>query len=245
MVNYIIFDMDGVIFDTERFYLECLRPAAETVGLENIEEIALACTGLTEEETQKKLIDFYGPDAPLEQLNAETMKHFRTKYEAEGFPEKPGVREILSWLREMKIPTAIASSTRTDIVRKELSDAGLLDCFDVVIGGDLAEKSKPAPDVFLKAAEALKSAGAQESAGASTAVEDLDSAGASPAGAQDPDLSEFYVIEDSFNGIRAASAAGMKPLMVPDLLQPDDEIRALAWKVFPSLKEVLAYLKTE
>ena len=214
-IYYVIFDMDGVIFDTEQFFLDCLRPAAEAVGLKDIDTIAYECIGLTAPETEKRLVSFYGPDAPLEEFRRKTSEIFDARYEAEGFPKKPWIHEILQYLRDEQIPVAVASSTRSDLVRRELEDAGLADFFDIIIGGDMAEKSKPEPDIFLKAAEKL--------------------------GAKAGDC---FVIEDSFNGIRAANAAGMRPLMVPDLLAPDDEIRGLAEKVFPSLKEVQEYLAT-
>ena len=130
-------------------------------------------------------------------------------YEREGLPLKSGARELLSALNGSGTPLALASSTRTETVRRELRDAGLLDFFDVVIGGDQVTRSKPHPEIFLRAAAEL-----------GTAPE------------------ECCVIEDSFNGIRAAAAAGMHPLMVPDMLQPDEEILALAERVFPSLHEV-------
>ncbi len=212
--RYVIFDMDGVIFDTEQFYIDCCVPAAEKVGLAGMREVALGCIGLTVEETEKRLVAAYGEDAPLKEFHEETFRIFRRRYEEEGLPVKPGVREILTWLRETGTKVALASSTYTDTVRTELADAGLIDYFDVTIGGDMAKRSKPAPDIFLQAAEAL---------------------GADP--------SECFIIEDSFNGIRAAFAAGAKPLMVPDLLEPDEEIRGMAEGVFPSLFEVLELLR--
>lgn len=208
--HYVIFDMDGVIFDTEQFYIDCCVPAAEKVGLTGMREVALGCIGLTVEETEKRLIAAYGENAPLKDFHEETFRIFRRRYEEKGLPIKPGVREILSWLREAGTKVALASSTYTDTVRTELADADLIDYFDVIIGGDMAKRSKPAPDIFLQAAEAL---------------------GADP--------SECFIIEDSFNGIRAAFAAGARPLMVPDLLEPDEEIRGMAEAVFPSLYEVL------
>ena len=213
---YVISDMDGVIFDTEQFFLDCLRPAAEAMGLKDIDTVAYDCIGLTVEETDRKLIEFYGPDVPLEEFRRKTSEIFDARYEAEGFTVKPGVRELFQYLRDQGIPVAVASSTRTDLVARELEDAGLKQYFDIIIGGNMAKRSKPAPDIFLKAAEEL---------------------GARP--------EECFVIEDSFKGVRAAHAAGARTLMVPDLLEPDDEIRALAEAVFPSLIEVKDYLAAQ
>lgn len=206
----VIFDMDGVIFDTERFCLECCVPAAEKVGLDNIAEISMQCIGLTKEATDQRLRDYYGPEAPLDQFDEELSRIFTERYEKEGMPVKDGARELLFWLKEKGIPVALASSTRTDIVCRELKETGLYEYFDAIVGGDMVDRSKPAPDIFLKAAELL-SCGPEQ----------------------------CTVIEDSFHGIRAAAAAGMQPVMVPDLLEPDGEIRALAHAIRASLFEVL------
>ena len=107
-------------------------------------------------------------------------------------------------LREKGIPCALASSTVASLVREELGKAGLTGYFAAVIGGDEVREGKPAPDIFLKAREALP-----------------------------VDAGSVFVIEDSFNGIRAAHAAGLRPLMVPDILGPDEEIRDLAEAVLP------------
>ena len=215
MKRNIIFDMDGVIFDTERFFLDCCVPAAEAVGLKNMKEAALQCIGLTEKETEQKLISIYGEDAPLEKYREETFRIFRRRYDAEGLPQKAGADEILKWLREEHFRIALASSTKTEVVKRELEDAGLIGYFEVIVGGDMAERSKPAPDIFLNAAKRL---------------------------GEDP--ADCFVIEDSYHGVRAAHAAGARVLMVPDLLEPTEEIGELAEAVLPSLADALVYLKT-
>ena len=209
----VIFDMDGVIFDTERLYLECSRTAAEKVGFASVEEVALECVGLTDVETHKKLREFFGDDDILEAFNQEIYRTFIDHYEKYGLTVKEGVFELLNDLRERGARIAIGSSTETDIVKTELRDAGLIDYFDVIVGGDLAKASKPAPDVFLLAAEKLQA-----------------------------DIRDCIVIEDSFNGVRAARAAGATVFMVPDLLEPTEEIRALTDRVFDSLLDVKDWL---
>lgn len=209
----VIFDMDGVIFDTERLYLECSRAAAEKVGFGSVEEVALECVGLTDVETHKKLRDFFGDDDILEAFNQEIYRTFIDHYEKYGLTVKEGVFELLDFLRERGDRIAIGSSTETDIVKTELRDAGLIDYFDVIVGGDMAKASKPAPDVFLLAAEKLQA-----------------------------DIKDCIVIEDSFNGVRAARAAGATVFMVPDLLEPTEEVRALTDRVFDSLLDVKDWL---
>lgn len=210
---YVIFDMDGVIFDTERIYLESCEQAAERLGLGDIRGLALSVIGITAQATRQKYIDHFGSAEVCERFWDEARKITYSVFES-GIPVKPGAGELLRYLESEGIPAAIASSTVTDVVRSELSDAGLLDYFCAVTGGDQVTKSKPDPEIFLRAAESL---------------------GAEPG--------KCIVIEDSFNGIRAAHSAGMIPLMVPDLLSPDDEIRSLAKLIMPSLYEVRDYIQ--
>lgn len=122
---------------------------------------------------------------------------FQERLERE-LPVKKGVRELLEYLKEKQIKTAIASSTKGPLVRKHLERTGLSGYFQEIVSGDMVEKSKPEPDIYLKACEAV---------------------GVLPENAMG--------IEDSFNGIRAVAAAGMTAVMVPDMVQPDEEIRQI------------------
>lgn len=125
------------------------------------------------------------------------MALFQERLERE-LPIKKGVRELLEYLKEKQIKTAIASSTKGPLVRKHLERTGLSGYFQEIVSGDMVEKSKPEPDIYLKACEAV---------------------GVLPENAMG--------IEDSFNGIRAVAAAGMTAVMVPDMVQPDEEIRQI------------------
>ncbi|SEQ60296.1 haloacid dehalogenase superfamily, subfamily IA, variant 3 with third motif having DD or ED [Lachnospiraceae bacterium NE2001] len=218
MFKYVIFDMDGVIFDSERLYIDCTKEVAVKFGITDpdvIEDIGRRCIGTTSEETLRIMRESLGDDFPLDDLWVGASSLFKEKTIGGKLPIKPGVSEILEYLKEKKIWTAIASSTKTETVKRELNEAGFLDYFDAVIGGDMIQRSKPAPDSFLKAMEAL---------------------GAKP--------EECCIIEDSFNGIRAANASGAFPIMVPDILQPDEEIQVLAGIVLDSLYSVKEYFET-
>jgi HAD superfamily hydrolase (TIGR01509 family) len=214
-VQAVIFDMDGVIFDSERLVIECWEVIAKKHNIPDIVEICMRVQGNNREETGKRFREKYGKDFPYEAYKKEVSALFRHLYGGGRLPLKPGVVEILEELKRKNVPLALASSTRTDIVQLELEEANLLQYFDTVLGGDMAARSKPEPDIFFAAAEAL---------------------GAAPA--------SCYVLEDSFNGIRAAYQAGMHPIMVPDMQQPTGEIREMAEVIADTLLDAMEYLRS-
>ena len=223
----VIFDMDGVIFDTERMFLECIRPAAEKYGLVGIEDVARECIGLTDVETKRLMRERFGEEAPLEDIDQEAIRIFQKRYQEEGLTVKEGAVELLEYLKAAGARIAIGSSTKHDVVEMELRDAGLLEYFDVLACGDMVEHSKPEPDVFLLAAEKLLNPEDQPGLESRPGTENLQEKTA-----------ECIIIEDSFNGVIAARRAGATVFMVPDLLEPTEEIRVMADKVFESLVEV-------
>lgn len=138
----------------------------------------------------------------------------RDKILSAGIPKKPGLDALLEYLKQRNYRIALATSSQTPTAEHNLMRAGVRSSFDAVIGGDQVEQGKPAPDIYFKAAQAL---------------------GCPPA--------DCAVIEDSFNGIRSAHAAGMYPIMVPDLQKPDAEMQKLAAAIVPSLADVPAVLE--
>ncbi len=208
-IRAVIFDMDGVIFDSERATFMEWKELAERYGLKDIEIPYQKCIGVNARRTKEIMLDFYGPDFPYDDYAKETSLSYHARYDGGRLPMKPGIRKLLSSLKDRGVYLALASSTRLSTVTQQLRDAGLLAYFDKVIGGDMITRSKPAPDIFLAA---------------------LEGSGCEP--------EDCIVIEDSYNGIRAAHAAGMIPVMVPDMLEPDEEIRVLAEAVLPDLNAV-------
>lgn len=212
MIEAVVFDMDGVIFDSEKIYLKCLTAVGEKYGLPGFEDLCYATIGTTDLYMKEVFLNHYGEDFPFDQYMEEMFVLFRKEAE-EGLPVKKGVREILAYLKENGIKVALATSTIQEKALPEIRKARLEEYFDEFVCGDMIVRGKPEPDIYLKACECL--GGRPENACA---------------------------IEDSFNGVRSASRAGMHVIMVPDLLQPDEEIRGLADEVLPSLMEAMAYI---
>lgn len=206
-IQAVIFDMDGVIFDTEQLIIDCWLEVARRHDIPDIKETLYRCIGTNSRVTREITLGRYGEDFPYEEYQKEVKANWKQYLEKNGMPVKQGAKEILSALYKAEIPLALASSTKKEMVVQELEMAGLFSFFRKIICGDMVSKSKPEPDIFLAAAGELGV------------------------------LPEYcVVIEDSFNGIRAAHAASMHPVMVPDLLQPTQEIIKLAEFVLPTLK---------
>ena len=210
----VIFDMDGVILDSERLAMIAWKKVGAERGLEHIDRVLEECTGINETVAQVTMRRHYGSDFDYQEWKR-TVNAVRLEICGGVIPPKKGARELLDWLRDNGVPRALASSTRSDIVESELTDSGLIDGFDVLICGDMVKASKPEPDIFLTAAKAL---------------------------AAIPE--NCYVVEDSPNGLRAAYAAGMHPILVPDRMPVTAEMRGLAEYTCPSLLEVRDLLRT-
>ena len=207
--NAVVFDMDGVIFDSERLVLECWEEIGAKYHLEGMREAFLPCIGTNDVKTREIVLEHYGVDFPYDEFRRESSLLYHSIVDQGGLPVKVGVQELLSYLTENDILIAVASSTRLEVVTQELKQAGLYDCFSVVMGGDQLKRSKPEPDIYLMTCEKL---------------------GTRPANA--------YAIEDSYNGIRSAYSAGMKPIMVPDMLPPTEEMRQKSVIVLDNLLQV-------
>ena len=210
----VIFDMDGVLIDTERMISDCWRQIAAEEQLPDVETAIEACIGLNHADTKAYLDDKYGERFQYEAFSARSSILFKEMISREGLPLKSGVRELLQYLKEERIPIGLASSSRYETVCREMKELQLYDYFWKIIGGNMVEHSKPNPEIYSRACELM---------------------GQAP--------KDCIAIEDSPNGIRAASAAGMKPVMVPDLIQPTEEIEGLLFCRYNNLKELLTDLQ--
>ena len=151
----VVFDMDGVIFDTERLVIEFWKEVAKKHNIPNVEHTCIQCLGTNRVRTREIFLENYGADFPFDPYRAEVTELFNTHYKGVPLPTKPGVRELLSYLQEQDIKVGLASSTAQHLVRDEIGTAGLLPYFQTLVCGDMVEHSKPAPDIFLKACEIL------------------------------------------------------------------------------------------
>ena len=208
MPQAVVFDMDGLLFDTETLYVEAALTALTGLGHEASTEIILRTTGGPWTQTRQLLLEHFGPAFPVDDFVTVWVRHFWILAE-ERLALKPGVIELLDLLDELKLPKAIATSSSHATVQRHLAAHDLTARFDAIsAAGDYAA-GKPAPDPFLTAAARL---------------------GVAPA--------QCLALEDSYKGIRSAATAGMMAVMVPDLLPPTAEIRALCTLVAADLHEV-------
>lgn len=152
MINLAIFDMDGLIFDTERLFMQELKKAMQNKGYTLTLEIYTRMLGMNAKMCQKHMLDNYGPDYPYHEISAQARAAVNAM---KTLPVKPGIRELLEFLNEKGVKCAVASSTNSEYVKKYISDNNLGKFFDCIIGGDMVVKSKPEPDIFLLACSKL------------------------------------------------------------------------------------------
>lgn len=218
MIKAVVFDMDGVLFNTERISCECCFEASRLLGLGITDEAVYGCFGLNGTDGRAHVLRsmegaYPNGTFPYDSYKQKHDELFGKRLE-NGVPVMKGVRELLDFLREKGIRTAVASSTNYVRVMSNLTNSGLAEYFEEVITGNMVEHSKPQPDIYLKACDAL---------------------GVRP--------QDAMAVEDSPNGIRSAAAAGMVTVMVPDMVKPTPELEALYDLNFDSLLDLKAYLE--
>lgn len=207
-IKAVVFDMDGVLLDTETICDKTWDIAAKELGLDQMTEAKKRCLGTSKNDTALILNEIYGKDFDTDAFMERTSEIFREIEEKNGIGKMFWAKESLEALKE-KYRIALASSTREKTVRRQLKDAGLLEFFETITTGDMVEHSKPEPDIYLKACKSLH---------------------LSP--------ENCIAVEDSPNGIKSAKSAGMKTVMIPDRIEPDEKTKKLCDAVFKNLKEM-------
>lgn len=210
MVSGIIFDMDGVLIDSERQSNEGWLWAAEQLGVDMPMWLIDSFKGAPAELCCKFFDDYYKGAIDYWEAKELRTQHVYKIRETEGIPVKKGVKDIFEYIRNNGLKCAVATSTRRESAEKTLHKIGVWDYLDAVVYGDEVEHGKPEPDIFLRAAKAI---------------------GISP--------SEAVVVEDSINGIKAGYAAGMRVVHIPDTIAIDDDIRKLTYMVCADLNGLI------
>ncbi|MDD2956409.1 MAG: HAD family phosphatase [Oscillospiraceae bacterium] len=214
MIKAIVFDMDGVLFDTERVAQESLMKASAVSGHPIPEELSFRILGMNAAAVRQAFMETMGDDFDYDGYMAISHEFHVKAIEEEGIPEKPGLHEVLDYLKSHGYRIALATSTDRVRASRNLELTGVRGYFEELVCGDMIERSKPAPDIYLKAADLLKVA---------------------------PE--ECLAVEDSPNGIRSAFAGGLKTVMVPDLIPLTDELRPMLFAVKDSLLGLIDLLE--
>lgn len=212
-IEGVIFDMDGILFDTERISFSIWKKILKKYGYVINKDEYVSFMGKNRQTANKLFIKKYGEDFPIKKIRDEKDIDMLKFINENGVPIKPGVYELLDFLGENGYKVALATATCRERAIHLLDKAGIVDKFKTIICGDDVIKSKPNPEIFLKAAENLEA-----------------------------DPQKCIVLEDSPAGIEAAYNGGMMGINVPDLKEPDDETERLAYKICESLLDVKAYL---
>lgn len=197
MLNPVLFDMDGLLLDTERLCLDAAVTAGAEFGLPDLTDTCISCIGLRSAETAAILTKAVQDRVSYDVFSERRDRLITQQYET-GIPLKPGAKELLQYLQGQGHAMAVATSTRTSTAVGHLEQTGLLAYFDHVVGGDQVSNGKPDPEVYHKAAAALNSK-----------------------------ASDCYIFEDSDPGTLAAVRSGGRVVQVPDIKPPSANTRAL------------------
>lgn len=212
-IKAVIFDMDGTLHDSEIIHRRGWYRAAEEMNISGIEEDVVYCTGIGVVQA-REYFEKVHPDVDWEEFHSCAYKHVNIMVDEGGIPVKKGAIELLDYLKSRNVKMAVATSTQTAMAKRDLALSGLLKYFEVVIGGDMVEKGKPDPDIFLMAARLLD-------------VEPADCLG----------------VEDSHNGVRALHAANIRCVFIPDLMEDTEELKKLYSYKLDSLDQIIPIIE--
>lgn len=212
MLKAIIFDMDGILLDSESLCDKNWIIAQREMGLDLDSTMIEKCRGTNKQDTRRILMENYGSVMDVDKFMARTSELFHAYEEKYGVPEMPFAKDAVDTLSK-KFRLALASSTRGENVRRQLKNAGLLDYFEILVTGDMVEHSKPNPQIYQMAVQGLKL-----------------------------NCNECLAIEDSPNGIKSAFSAGVPVIMVPDRIKPTEETNKMVVRTVANLDEACGFI---
>ena len=215
MIKAVIFDMDGLMIDSERVTFECYQERLKDMNLTMDEEFYKTLLGKPIKGIYQRFYDVYGNDFPIENVIQDVHQLMAERFETEGVPVKKGLVELLHYLKDNNYKTIVATSSNRDRVDKILAQAKITEFFDDSICGDEVTKGKPNPEVFLKSCQKLG-----------------------------VNVDEAIVLEDSEAGVKARYDANIKVICIPDMKYPEKQYEEKTFKILKDLTEVTAYLKS-
>ena len=214
MYKAVLFDMDGLIIDTEKHYQKAWIQAANELGFKMTVKEQLYLRSCNKKYAEPLMQQFFGPDFDYDKVKERRKEIMDEDLKKIGIEKKPYADEILAFLQEKGIKRALVTATEEKRARKYLKEIKLEDKFDMIICADMVKNGKPDPDVYLFACEKI---------------------------CEKP--SDCLALEDSPNGVRSAHSAGVDVIMVPDLSEPDKELNKIILKRAGSLKDVISFLQ--
>ncbi|MDD4715655.1 MAG: HAD family phosphatase [Oscillospiraceae bacterium] len=216
MIRGVAFDMDGLMFDTERLGLEAWEHVGRAQGFQMPRALWVSVFGMNGEDIRKTILSRLGENFDYDGHWKSIIAYINRQVESGGTPMKPGLKELLDYLKRNGYRFALASSTPRYRVEYYLKHAGVLDDFKTIVCGDMVRHGKPEPDIYLEATYQM---------------------GLQP--------EECMALEDAPRGILSAYRAGLRPVMIPDLIEPDEQTLSLLYKKLSTLHEVIPLLEAD
>lgn len=213
MIRAVLFDMDGTLIDTEKYYRIFWPKALLEFGYHMTDEQALSMRSLGRPFAQARLRELFGQELDYYAVRDRRKELMNACIEEQGIDVKPGAVKLLQYLREHRIPAAVATATDLERTGKYLQELGLIEYFSAIISATMVKEGKPSPDIYLYACEQLRI---------------------------QPEA--CLAVEDSPNGVMSAWRAGCKVVMVPDQTQPDDALKQKLYAKVNTLDEIMKLL---